>query len=43
MKDGEIIKSCYDVKIPEAAIHVTGGNEPMRDSGVSKALHAEAH
>ena len=43
MKDGEIIKSCYDVKIPEGPIHVTGGNEPMRDEGVKKAMHAETH
>jgi len=43
MKDGEIIKSCYDVKIPEGPIHVTGGNEPMRDEGVKKAMHAEVH
>lgn len=43
MKDGEIIKSCHDVTVPEGPIHVTGGNEPMRDEGVKKAMHAEAH
>jgi imidazolonepropionase-like amidohydrolase len=41
MKDGEIIKSCHDVTVPEGPIHVTGGNEPVRDEGVKKAMHAE--
>jgi imidazolonepropionase-like amidohydrolase len=43
MKDGEIIKSCQDVLPSQAALHNRDGNEPLREPGLNKALHAETH